>query len=208
MTKREFKLNRKRLIRDIKNRCQELNVTLVLTNKRHVRYPGFGKGIAGFFEEHSKTSPAKLVSTIKGKWGLSTLLHESSHMDQWIEDHKSWTQSNTEDGIFDEWLHGKKFKKERIKKAASLIRSCELDCEKRTVEKLKKYKIGIGTKKYIKDANCYLFLYTFLLKSRKWPKTLPMGIKEITDAMPDKFLDRYDRMPKKLEELYWKYCND
>lgn len=211
MTKKELLKNRRKLIKDIRKKCKENNVTLILRRGDSVKYPGFKKKkISGYFQNNEKNAPAVLASSIKGKTGLGVLLHESSHMDQWLEDHKTWTYTikNDHDNIFDEWLQGKRVSKQKISEAVRWIRSCELDCEKRAVKKLKKYKIGISEKQYIKAANCYIYLYTFMLHSRIWPKVAPNKVKEIMDIMPDKFLKRYDRMPKKMFDLYSLYCSE
>ena len=199
-------MKKSEVIELIKKKAKKHKVKLNLHNKTEIEYPHEkNMMLGGYFDGDRK----ELGAAYKGKYGFGVLLHESSHMDQWIENEKNWQliEIYDEDDVFDRWITRKEnYNKKYVNKIINIYRALELDCEKRTVEKIKKYKINLGIKKYIKNANAYIFLYTYMKKKRKWPDVSPSGIKEILDVMPDRFLKRYDRMSDKLIKLYDKHC--
>lgn len=84
----------------------------------------------------------------------------------------------------------------------------ELDCEKRTIEKAKKYNLPVNIKEEIQKANSYILFYTFVKESRKWntPGKAPYQIREVWSKMPDTFEIDYAQIPEDIRELYRKYC--
>jgi hypothetical protein len=142
----------------------------------------------GFFESHYQHE-GKIVpylATATGKpldsW-LPIFTHESSHMDQWLENSSFWLTS--EDFlVLDNWLEGKDYPLEEITSFIHKVILVEADCELRTMEKIKKYSLPIDLAVYAQRANSYLHYYQWLLKSRAWYKTAPYEIKEIVSLMP------------------------
>jgi hypothetical protein len=199
----------KAFIKDLKKSCKEHNVDLRLEYYPKIRYAK-NMYVSGYFQDE----PAELVTAIKmaeDKW-LPILVHESCHMDQWLENTNIWQLQNSKYGdinsILDNRLKGdknctvKQFK-EALKKCLRL----ELDCEKRSVKKIKKYNLPIDVKDYIKKANAYIFLYSIMESTYKWCDTSPYKINEIYKIMPDKFLRVKDYIhDKKMLDLYKIYC--
>jgi hypothetical protein len=125
----------------------------------------------------------------KKEW-LDVLVHESCHMDQFEDKFKYWDES--EDGLvlLDDWLLGKKKRvsKEKLEEAIKNIIMLELDCEKRSVKKMERYKIPFNKGLYIQKANSYLFSYWATLRDKKWFK-FPYENPKIYKKMPKHFLD-------------------
>jgi hypothetical protein len=67
----------------------------------------------------------------------------------------------------------------------------EVDCEKRTVEKIKKYGLDsiINIDEYIQKSNAYVLFYLWMRKNRKW-YTIgkePYNIPDVVSVMPKTF---------------------
>lgn len=196
MTSNEF-------IELIKNECKERGVVIKIGKGKYINY-GKGFRVSGYFS----TSPEILAFATKHKGFLETLVHESCHMDQWYEKDKVWQISAKydDDNVFDNWITQKDYPLSKVFKSIDRIQLVELDCEKRSVKKIKKYDLPIDIKQYIKRANSYLFLYTFIKVKRKWPDKGPYYIKQIVDLMPDKFLKDYSYLSPELCKLYEYKC--
>jgi hypothetical protein len=67
----------------------------------------------------------------------------------------------------------------------------ELDCEKRSVAKIKQFKLPINIKEYIQKANAYIFFYRALSKTRKWTTKdkSPYTVEAVWKKMPSKLLN-------------------
>lgn len=199
----------KAFIKDLKKSCKDHKVNLRLENSPKIRYAK-NMYVSGYFQDE----PAELAVAIKmneDKW-LSILVHESCHMDQWLENTNIWKLQNSKYGdinqILDDKLSGKKeYSLKQFKEALNKCLRLELDCEKRSVKKIKKYNLDIDIKEYIKKANAYIFFYSIMASTYKWCDTAPYKIEEIYKIMPDKFLRVKDYIhDKKMLDLYKKYC--
>jgi hypothetical protein len=194
-------MNKQDFIKKVKYDCKTHGVKFVAGRGKQINYAK-GIKISGLFSDEP---PLTLAYATKHKDCLETLVHESSHMDQWISQIDMWTKSKSydDDQVFDDWLTNKReFTKNKIESTVRRIQEVELDCERRAVEKIKRYNLPIDVPTYIKKANSYLLLYTLMKENRKWSKTPPYRIKAIVDVMPDKFLKDYSKMSGKLKKLY------
>lgn len=138
------------------------------------------------YERDFEGEADKIVNFIKSEYGIET--KEMS-------------------GYMDEWLGGKEFDFSLVKDSIRIMQAVKLDCEKRSAEKIKKLELPIDLSQYIKKANSYLYLYTSILETRKWPDTATYEVAEIVNQMPDYFLDSvedYYNMPESISELFKK----
>lgn len=132
-----------------------------------------------------------------------SFIHEYCHLQQTKEgafSTKLWIET---DKIYTDWTLNKI---ELSNKDAAFIgrrqRLVELDCEKRAVREIKKYKLPVNINTYIKQANAYIYSYTFLVENRVDLHNLsPAGDPRCYNLMPTHFLSRYDRIPKKYREV-------
>lgn len=102
---------------------------------------------------------------------LNILVHEYSHMKQWIEGLAIWRTKYKGYEPYDvvhNWLHeGKEYPEDVLDKCFRLVKEVELDCEKRAVETINKWKLPIDTKTYTKCAIAYLYYFDYMRHYRK-----------------------------------------
>lgn len=174
-----------------KNKAQQNQVVLNLSEKEKVFYGNIECN--GFFESKYKVEDefkpylAVAIKKPSDKW-LPIFAHETCHMDQWLEKSPLWLDAD-DFKILDSWLGGTLYPKEKIVNFVHKVISLEADCERRTIEKIKKYNLPIDIKWYASRANAYLYYYQWLIVNRKWYKTAPYEIKDILDLMPEVIKD-------------------
>jgi len=195
-------------VKHVKQQCKRYGCKFSLTYKSNVICDDDDESCFGYFRDE----PLELVVATRCLYTefLSTLVHEYSHFEQWTEGSKffsggrvnfdySWT-------IVQRWMDGEKFTNQTVKKAMDVVRACELDCERRSVENIKKYKIPVNVKNYCKRASSYIYFYNFVKKYKIWdtkhnPADFPVIIKE----MPDNLNGDYTKTPRKIMKLYVKH---
>lgn len=191
--------NAQKFIKDLRHKCKKYSIKLKMYNTSSVPL-GRGKMKSiGYFDGEclviSKNHPAF----------LEILVHESCHMDQWLENCGVWVKDEFTINL-DDWLLGKEEDITLVKNAISSSRNLELDCEKRTIKKIKKWNLPIDTKLYIQRANTYVQYYNYLLETREWlsPKNSPHHREEIYSQMPSTFQNAkyYKKLPTKTRKLF------
>lgn len=170
----------------IDSECEKHGFELELVNTKYIDI-GDGAPCTGYFSEDEK----KICVTIKARDFIGILAHEFSHLRQYIEDEETYNYYSLSYEKMYEWLDGK-----RVRNISNHLDNClalELDCEKRAVQLIKKYDLGIDIKDYIKRANAYMYFWKYLLHSRKWcnPYNTPSNNDNIVSIMPSKFLNDY-----------------
>ena len=190
--------NIQKLISDIMTQCvkHEINFRLEATDQvDQENIP-----CSGYFDEKTLA-----VATKKEKmqdW-LDILVHESCHLDQFLEGPPVWIPDKDCLFIVEDWIHGKNLHKKRLETGFRNTIRLELDCEKRTVAKMQKYGIRFNKKQYIQKANSYLFSYTYAFVNKAWyPK--PYEKPKIYNHMPIKFLtvDEYFDIDSKYFQCF------
>jgi hypothetical protein len=153
---------------------------------------------SGYFDEKNL-----VVATNKKniKEWLDVLVHESCHLDQFLEKSKLWVSDANSLFLVEAWIHKKNISIERRDRGFRNTVALELDCEKRTIAKIKEYGLDINKDEYIQKANSYLFAYLYALIYRKWYPT-PYENPRVWRKMPKNFLtiDQYlDKNSKYLK---------
>lgn len=156
-----------------------------------------GLDFGGYFDVKEKELAIATVYS-PDVW-VPIFIHESCHLDQWLEGTDIWTENT--DGLEDfiDWLQNKK-EFENPDDLSGMCRSAQLievDCEKRTVEKCKEWGIKLPSD-YIRRANAYILSYQWCRINRKW-----MGDyedKRILKLIPNKWMDSYEDISKNLYE--------
>jgi hypothetical protein len=169
----------KRLIADTAAVCVANKIELRITNTHAVNADNIIT--SGYFDDASL-----VVAGGKRDW-VDVLAHESCHMDQFLEKDLIYMTSDNSLSAIDDWLAGKEFSNTNLIQKFIDVIVMELDCEKRTVKKLKKYKIYPNMENYIKQVNAYLFGYWATFRDRVWCP-FPYNNKKIVNKMPGKFL--------------------
>lgn len=189
--------NDKKFIQHVKEQCAEYGIKCII---RHVKYVKLSGNIqcGGWFDEEGK----ELVCASNRPDFLQILVHEFSHLTQWIDQCEAWKKGIGGVGYVDEWLSGKKVP--NIRKHLAYSRDLELDNEKRAVKHIKKFGLSINIEDYIRRANAYVQFYNHMYYTRKWAtsKNSPYRNPRIIAAMPKTFHMNYEKMSKKVEKVF------
>lgn len=193
-----------KFLEDIKTKAKQHGVKVIIKNTPFVKY-GEESLCAGYFCSESKTLVVGKQKDDADTIGL--LAHESSHMDQWIEDKYLWEKLAVGYSLFFSWLEeGKIIKREHLEEAVQDIIRLEKDCEQRAIAKMLKYDIKIDYERYKRRANAYLYAYLFFLEKKKWiPKIY--DDKEVWSTAPQKFPKEHKKIPQKLYRKFLKVFN-
>lgn len=199
----------KAFISDLKIKCKDNNVKLRIENKPGIPYTDNEDGIMvnGFFDGDTRTLACAVGKDIE--YWLTILIHESSHMDQFLESDPTWINNI---GLIqtDLWLSGDdEVDMDVIENEIRTGIDVEVDCEKRSVEKIKKWNLDtvINVEEYIQKSNAYILFYRWMHKVRSWYSIgkEPYNIKEIVSQMPTNFNVDYSKLTPRLEEIFKKY---
>ena len=194
-------------IEDLKIYTKENNIKLVLSPEKGVKFSEGGILCNGYFDDITSTLACALGKDVS-QW-LVILLHESCHMDQWVEKVPEWTENVGMDNI-EKWLNGDdSVNMNNIDNEIRTSIIVEVDCEKRTVEKIKKYGLDsiINIDEYIKKSNAYVLFYLWMRKNRKW-YTIgkePYNIPDVVNVMPKTFDIDYTILDSNIEKTYDAY---
>lgn len=198
----------------IKQNCDRAGVKYLFPETNKVAYPGTGNiQASGYFDDKIGPTLACAIGKPKEDW-YEVLIHESCHMDQWIEQDPLWLAQYANgidcDKGMDDWLAGKEFHVDEYTHYIRTMQALEIDCEKRSVRKILDLGLFVDTKDYTKRANSYLYFYTIMLHTHKWCDKSPYEIPEIVNLMPDYFLenDEYLTVSNDLLKLYDRCYND
>lgn len=143
---------------------------------------------------------------------LPIFIHETCHKDQYIEKSECWVTKigNEYDPleILDMWIDKHvELKKHQLRAVLDPIIQVELDCEKRTVEKIKKFNLPIDIEQYIQKANAYVWYYRAAVQFRAYTqRTSPDLNSEVWTKMPVDFNNDYSKIKNKMLKLYKKHC--
>ncbi len=195
-----------RFIKDLQKRCDKYKITFLMSGLDYVKW---GNSKSNGFFNPEKNEMAISIGKPVDKW-LNTLVHESCHFDQWVQRSIYWNnmmqyKPDACTQLFDYWVYrNKKISKETGIIMASIMRDLELDCERRTIEKIKKYNLPIDIKEYTKGAGAYIMFYNYIGKYRKWYKIgkEPYNNKKLRKLMPTNLKGKYNILNPKLEKLF------
>jgi len=193
----------KKLISDTNKYAKRNGIKIALIKKKQVVCNGETMKTNGYFDSEAR----KLVVAVDkpdSEW-QPIFIHESCHMEQFIENPFLWEKWNVGFTHFFTWLEGgMELDEKTLLMSYQDIVDCELDCEKRAVQKIIKYGIDIDIKKYKKMSNLYLYSYAYVMASKKW-KTGIYHNQELLKCTPTPFQKSYLLIPPKLKVLLDKF---
>jgi hypothetical protein len=167
----------------------------VFVNKESVR---IGKDlVSGYFDAN------KIVVAIKNNqedW-LSTLVHESCHLDQYLERNRWY--SNLMENKLDDWVNGAQLKNARTH--VDKVIKLEHDCEKRSLRKIEKYKLPLDMDKSNKIARLHIYYYNWVYKNRVYLSKNVFSIEAINLVNLSKRFILSD-LPIEIEKYYDTQC--
>ena len=191
-------------IKDIISIAKKNKIKIVSKNTEFV-YSGENDSVpsAGYFS----SDPLELVISLKASIEntMSLLIHESCHMDQYLNNRVTWEKSLTSYSIFYNWIAGDNtYDEHEIQTAADDAIDLELDCERRSVEKIKKYNLPLDIATYKRRANAYLYAISYFSTTRKYhPKIYAKA--DVWTKAPINFKKNYQKIPVKLLKSYQNY---
>lgn len=205
-----YNRNVDKFIKDLMKQCDKFNINLILSTTAYVKNgtnANIGIKTNGFFDAELGNMAVAIGKPME-QW-LHTLVHESCHLDQYLDkDCKEWKRMYFDDTNacteFFNWLEKEEsLTIKQIYKYAGIMRNLELDCERRTIKKIKKYKLPIDIKIYAKQAGAYISFYNYLPKHAKWYKIgkEPYNNLELLKLMPSNLKGSYTKLNKKVEKL-------
>jgi hypothetical protein len=151
--------------------------------------------VSGLFDSENAELTVN-ISKPTDEW-TAVMVHESCHMDQHIEQCKPWTdldiKGHDATTLLDMWLeHVVDLNQNQLSDVLNRVIAMELDCEVRSVEKIKKYKLPINISEYIQKANAYMYFYRALGFTRKWTtksNSNQNSLEYVWKQMPTKLFD-------------------
>ena len=181
----------------VRKECRNNGVELDLQDAKYLELSDSIK-CGGYFD----SDILKLACAMKHEEAKTLLVHEYCHMTQWLDKIPLWEQAAESLNLVDGWLEGREV--EEIGKHIRVSKDLELDNEKRAVEIMKEWDLGIDIEAYIKKSNAYVLFYLYLEKSRKWsvPENSPYTNKRILEAMSTKFDMNYDVLDPEIEKIF------
>lgn len=169
MYTKDYPENVRLFLDDTKVLAKKYDINILLGKGSYLRL-GSKNQVGGYFDEYDKTLAVASKHPLK-KW-LEVFVHESCHMDQWIEGSRYW-KPELDDAIhmFDRYISGEKI--QDIEAATDLIVMLEADCERRAVKKITQYELPINIENYAKKANAYLLSHKSMVYYQSWYKIPP-----------------------------------
>jgi len=191
--------NDKMFIELVKNGCKKHKVSCKLKDVNYLK-PTPTIRCTGYFDDESRT----LQVAMKQRDAFEILVHEYSHLTQWIDKVPVYTKANKYLLAVDEWIAGTDLPEIVIDTAIQGIVDLELDNEKRSAKLIDKYGLSVDKESYVKKANAYLYFYHWMRKTRKWcsPNNPPYRNKNIVAVMPTTFRGKYNKLPKRFEKVF------
>lgn len=181
-------------------------VQIQLINQPHV-YCNDETSCAGYFIDSPIPTLSVACDKPKDSW-FQTLIHESCHMDQWIENSPYWTNAKVLGieavGIIELWVQ-RYIEMHEMQKwhIIRLARNLELDCERRAVRKIRNLVLPVDIEAYARGANAYVLYYNTIGEERAWykPGKAPYELAEVLSLMPsivvhyDEWYEPYNMSP-------------
>jgi hypothetical protein len=193
----------------VKAKCKEADVKFLLSNTEYVE-TGQSTRCNGYFDGDNKVL-AVAVGQPEEQWN-KILVHEYAHMTQWMDDSPAWkagTEGTDAETLVELWYNREiEMTAKQKAKWIGLGRDLEREAEERAVQLIGRFNLPLSPKAYIRNANAYLYFWTFSGIIRRWYKIgkEPYNIPQIIAAMPETLDVDHAVLPKTYERLYRRYC--
>lgn len=165
-----------------------------------------GSPARGYFDEDGKEIVVATGKKIQ-EW-FPVFVHETCHMDQYIEGSKYFTPAlrGNKGGVYDPYQIYEMYVEGLVdlspvnyKKVVTGAISVEWDCEKRAIQKIKDHELPINVLDYTKRSNLYCYTWAYSAEIRRWYNMIGLERrnKKIVEVMPSKML----KTPKDYLEI-------
>lgn len=164
------------------------DVSVTLSRDKYVYVSDISQACKGFFCNETRQLQ---VACGQADW-INTLIHEGCHFDQWVEQTVIWegcyiggVDAGDLEGL---WIdHKIELNDQQVDDVINRLINVELDCETRTVEKIKKYHLPIDQDTYIQQSIAHILLYCALKHKRDWHSIEPEDVDGLINSMPTTF---------------------
>lgn len=198
----------------VESKARKNGVECVLRQDLHLPYPNTSTLVNGYFVDMPKRTFAVAMGKSLEQW-LPVYVHESSHMDQCIEESPAWKERLVPGTIFEAldmiqlWVDRKiELTETQLSDYIHRARNMEWDCERRSAAKIRESSLPLDERAYIQKANSCLYFYTAMkeLRSRYEPGKEPYNTSEVYTLCPGIFLPeaKYELVPMLLMDRYRK----
>lgn len=184
--------NVQKLVAKVATDCQKHGIGFHLVPDKHIESDGIK--CSGLFDD------AELKVASQHKNWVDVLVHESCHMDQFLEKHPLWSKVDTGITMIEKWCGGTNYSENRLLQSFKDTIELEWDCEKRSEKKIRKFKLDINITDYRKQVNSYLYSYWATFRDRKW-YPFPYNDPKIVRRMPEQILPLVEYHNPKTEYL-------
>lgn len=186
----------KSFILDLQEKCKQNGIKLLIANTPGIEYSvGEGMMVNGYFDENIRTLACAAGKSFE-QW-LTILIHESCHMDQFLENILEWTQNPGLEQT-DRWLNGEDVDPKVLDAEILGSMAVEIDCEKRATKKIKQWGFDnfIDVDEYIQKSNAYILFYLWMRENRRWYQIgkEPYNMRQIVSMMPKTFNINYSEL--------------
>jgi len=196
-------------LKDLRILCKKHGIKLKLIHEKNIPYITNKKiTVSGYFDTGTDTLAVATNKNPQEWWEI--LIHESCHLDQYLEDAPHWIDQEIEtvdsNALLDLWLNKHiEMTDKQLQKVIKKIIDCERDCDMRSVAKIKKYGLDefIDIKRYTQKANAYHLSYYAVRKLRKWNKPLHAAyrIEDVLQLFSTSFNKGYSLTKKQLLQM-------
>lgn len=191
-----------KILSDVYDTLKANKIKITISEDKYVQYLG---NCLGFFGgEVGAIEFAVAVGNPIEIW-MPTFIHESCHLDQFLEDKYIWDTSDIYIDYYFRWVSGEiELSPTRVRESMEKTILLEKDCEERSVAKIKKYNLPMDTDRYIQTANTYLYSYTIFTEKRKFIEGIhsnPM----VYGKCPKHFVSNYTKLPIKIRSAIEKH---
>lgn len=184
----------------VTNECLKHHVETMVSDGDHVLDDGVKCN--GFFDEKWGKPPQPVLAWHTGRpleqW-LPILIHEYNHMQQWLENDPTWIRLDNADDWFGWMASDFDLTDKQALESCLSYALCELNCDTRVVEMIKKLDLPLDPDYYTQTAHAYAWFYFWSLENRSWYVIdhEPYRTQAIVEAMPTTMVD-----PSKGEFTY------
>lgn len=185
-------------IKKIKRDGKAYGVKVIISKERYVIVPDSSLKVNGYFFAYGKRRELVVATGNPNSQWLHVLLHESCHMDQYIENSDLWNGTTMRGGnsafyVVEQWVNGKKYAPSTIVRAINSIIALERDCEERSIEKINKLKLPLKQSIYVRKANSYIIFFTMIYFFRRWylEGKEPYRLKSVWGKMPTELISDF-----------------
>ena len=193
-------MNKIDFIEYVKEQIKPHNIKLYISNGNQVNCEG--SRVQGYSCISSRVMAVANGAKVDPQDMFEVLIHEYCHFEQWLEQSKSWVDS--EDNLVNEsWysiLDGRIDWHKDFDYSLQIIINLELDCEKRVLRIIDKFDLPVDKTLYAKKANSYLYFYSYLKECRSWysNNNAPYKNEKIYNLLPSTLKSSYKKIPKDL----------